>query len=195
MKRLPNLLTLLRFVLTCFLNIYILGSNGELWIPIAVSCIIFATDFLDGKMARLLESASPFGAVFDVSADMFYIVASYGTLVYLGMAPIWFFPVFLSNFTAFAITSHILNKQSGKGNIFVFDLVGRHAAVLFYITPLAVYISYQLSLPLYHFVNGIFMYGVAAISFISSAYRILRCVFVKQLSAKNENGVRLYCAR
>ena len=77
MKLLPNMLTLLRIMLACLLNLYILYRFGSLPIPIVIFTLIFLTDFLDGKIARFYGNTSNFGAIFDILADLFYIVTSY----------------------------------------------------------------------------------------------------------------------
>lgn len=79
-KRIPNLITISRVILTCLLNVYILNNLGRVLVPIVISLLIFLSDFTDGKTARISGNTSHFGATFDVVADLFYIVASYGTL-------------------------------------------------------------------------------------------------------------------
>lgn len=187
-KGLANLITLLRFFFACILNVYILNNQGKVLVPIIISCIIFLTDFLDGRIARILGNTTSFGAVFDASVDLFYIAASYGTLIYLQTAPLWFLTVIIFNFTEFAITSVLLNKHSNGEAIFVFDFIGRIGATLFYITPLLIYLSYQLSSSVYHFSSGVFIYGVTTITFISTIYRILRCVTVVKLPYQRQES-------
>lgn len=172
MKRLPNLITLLRVVLTCFLNIYILHNPGKISAPIVLYFLIFLSDFMDGKIARIFEYTSSFGAVFDVVVDLFYIVASYCTLVYLNIAPFWFLMVILIKFMEFVITSFLLKRRSRVNSMFIFDFIGRLTSVLFYITPLLMYVSYQQCQLLYLFMSKIFIYGVTAIALVSAAYRI-----------------------
>lgn len=107
---LPNMITLLRVLLSCFLNFYLLNHFGSLPVPIIISLAIFLTDFLDGKIARFLGKTSRFGAVFDLLADLFYIVLSYLVLYSFQILPIWFFLVILFKFIEFVLTSLFLKN-------------------------------------------------------------------------------------
>jgi CDP-diacylglycerol--glycerol-3-phosphate 3-phosphatidyltransferase len=79
-KMLPNTLTLLRVLLTCLLN-FVIINHFESWTLITVIfMVIFLTDLLDGKIARLCGNTSHFGAVIDILADLFYVVMSYMVL-------------------------------------------------------------------------------------------------------------------
>jgi Phosphatidylglycerophosphate synthase len=175
-KRIPDLITLLRVVLTCLLNVYILNNFDRVSIPIVISFLIFLSDFIDGKIARIFANTSYFGAVFDIVADLFYIVASYGTLIYLKIAPFWFLTVILYKFIEFLITSFLLKRHSRVSSMFVFDFIGRFTTILFYIAPLLIYVSFQLSLPLNSFVSGGLMYVATAMALVSTGHRIWRVV-------------------
>ncbi|EPY2271865.1 CDP-alcohol phosphatidyltransferase family protein [Clostridium sporogenes] len=188
-KALPNLITLLRLILACFLNIYILKNFGRVSVPIVISCIIFFTDFIDGKIARYLRNTSYFGTVFDVIVDLFYILASYSTLIYLQAAPLWFLAIIIIKFMEFVITSFILKKNSAGKSIFVFDFIGRFAVVLFYITPLLIYVSFQLSRQAYLFISGVFIYVATLTAFISTVYRIYICMPTKHFQI----GIKQKC--
>ncbi|MDP4142938.1 MAG: CDP-alcohol phosphatidyltransferase family protein [Bacillota bacterium] len=174
-KQLPNILTLLRIVLTCFINFYILRHFGNLGVPITFSLLIFITDLFDGKIARFSGHASAFGAVFDVAADLFFIVTSYIVLLYLHITPLWFLFIILFKFIEFIFTSYFLKKHTSEKSIFIFDYLGRLAAVLFYIIPLLAYTSFQSSALIFFFITHIFIHIVAFMVFLSSASRLLSC--------------------
>lgn len=178
MKVLPNMLTLLRVVLACLLNYYIFNRFGSLLIPVIIFLLIFLTDFLDGKIARFFGSTSHFGAIFDVLADLFYIVISYIVLCSFHVIPVWFFFIVLFKFIEFVVTSFFLRKLSGGKSIFVFDFIGRFVSVLFYILPILAYASFQLSQSLYFFTIHTFIYIIVFMTFVSSSYRFLNCVKV-----------------
>ncbi|MHC1723900.1 MAG: CDP-alcohol phosphatidyltransferase family protein [Aminipila sp.] len=175
-KALPNLITLLRLILACLLNVYILKNFGRVSVPIVISYIIFLTDFIDGKIARYLKNTTYFGTVFDVTVDLFYILVSYSTLIYLQVAPLWFLAVIIIKFMEFVITSFILKKNLAGRCIFVFDFLGRFAVALFYITPLLIYVSFQLSQQAYFFISDVFIYVTTLTAFISTVYRIYICI-------------------
>ena len=52
MKKLPNMLTLFRVVLSCIVNVYIFNHFKSVMVPIIIVAAIFLTDFFDGKLAR-----------------------------------------------------------------------------------------------------------------------------------------------
>lgn len=174
-KMLPNMLTLLRVVLACLLNLYILNRFGSLPIPVIIFMLIFLTDFLDGKIARLYGNTSHFGAVFDILADLFCIIASYIVLCSFHVLPLWFLFIMLFKFMEFVATSFFLKKLYSGKSIFVFDFIGRFAAALFYVIPILGYVSYQLSQPLYFFTSHIFVYIITFMVFVSSSYRLWKC--------------------
>lgn len=177
-KQLPNLLTLVRVLLSCFLVYYLLNhsSSATITIPLIISLVIFLTDFFDGKIARASENSSSFGAVFDILADLFYIVSFYSVLYFWGLLPLWFLLIILLKFLEFIITSFFLSRQSLRKSPIVFDILGRIVAVLFYIIPLICYLSFKGSLLFYNFMIHILFYIVACLAFISSLYRLWNCI-------------------
>lgn len=176
MKKLPNMITLLRVVLSLFLNFYIVAHYGSILIPIIISFIIFLTDFLDGKIARINRSVSNVGAVLDVVADLFYIVVSYIVLYTFHILSLWFLFIIIFKFVEFVITSYFIKKISNQKSIFVFDFVGRYVAVIFYIIPLVSYVSFQFLQTKYLSLINALLYIITFIVFVSSSYRIGNCI-------------------
>jgi len=185
-KELPNMLTLLRVVLSCLLNFYILNQFGSLPIPIVIFLLIVLTDFLDGKIARFYGNTSLFGAVFDIVADLFYMVTSYIVLCSFHVLPLWFLFIMLFKFIEFVVTSFFLKEPCSGKSIFVFDFIGRFTAVLFYIIPILAYASFQLSQLLYFFTIHIFLYIITFMVFVSSFQRLWNCVELT-FTPKSEN--------
>ncbi|MCK4261086.1 MAG: CDP-alcohol phosphatidyltransferase family protein [Halanaerobiales bacterium] len=177
MRNIPNMLTLSRVVLTVLLNFYIFNYFGSMSIPILIFVAIFLTDFLDGKIARLNGKTSSFGAVFDVLADLFYMVVSYIVLYRLQIIPLWFLFVILIKFLEFVITSYFLKNYFCEKSIFVFDYIGRLVAVLFYIIPVLAYVSSQFSQSIYFFIIQL-IYIITFMAFTSFIYRLWSCVKV-----------------
>lgn len=175
MKKLPNIMTLLRVVLTVFLNFWIIKHFCSIGIPIIITTIIFLSDFFDGKIARISGSTSKIGAVFDVAADLFYIVLSYVVLNFFHVLPLWFLFIILFKFVEFIATSYFIKMTSDKKSIFIFDFLGRFAVVIFYIIPLVSYISFQLLQRSYLCIINLLMYSTTILVFISSFYRIMIC--------------------
>jgi len=68
--QISNMITLTRVMLSCILSLYIVNHFGSTSVPVVISLIVFATDFIDGKIAKYYKSTSLFGAYFDIVADM-----------------------------------------------------------------------------------------------------------------------------
>ena len=186
MKNIPNIITLLRVVLSVLVNLYIANNFGKIAAPIIITFIIFLTDFLDGKIARAYKNAGTLGATFDVLADLFYIVTSYMLLWNLHILPLWFLFIILVNFLEFVVTSYIIKNNYNTKLTFTFDLVGRLVAVIFYIPPIFSYVSNQLMSNSYSELINAIIYITTVLIFISALYRIGNCVkgklgFVQEL--------------
>lgn len=175
-KGLPNMLTLTRVVLVVFFNFYIVKNFNHMMIPIVVSLVIFLTDFLDGKIARLTSSVSSAGAIFDVVTDLFYIIVSYMVLYTFHIVPLYFLFVILFKFGDFIVTSHFIKKVSNKKATFVFDYLGRIAAAIFYIIPIVSYVSFHIMPNGYFIIINSIMYIDTFIVFVSFVYRIGICI-------------------
>lgn len=175
-KAAPMLLTLIRFSVTCWLDVYTLNRFGALAFPVAASLLVFLTDFLDGWLARRLGCASRHGAIFDVAADFFYIASFGAVLCWCQVLPLWFMLALAADFLAFIITSIRLKRTASDNCIFIFDHMGRISAALFYILPVTAYVSYVLSNPVYRIVNPWFLLIVLLLAALSCVYRFKRCI-------------------
>ncbi|HHT49670.1 MAG TPA: CDP-alcohol phosphatidyltransferase family protein [Firmicutes bacterium] len=174
--RVPNLITLSRVVLACIVNYYIRSRFGEIGVPLFILGLIFFTDYLDGKLARLYGTVSPGGAVLDLLADFFFVFLSYLVLHSLGLVPLWFIGVVFGKFLGFVFTSIYLKRVSKGSPVFTFDCLGRFVAAAFYLLPALLYGSHLLLPTLYAFCINKLTYILCFFSLISSAYRIGRCV-------------------
>lgn len=188
-KRIPNVLTLLRIVLTIALNIYIVVNPHSLLIAILVSILIFLTDFFDGKIARAVNGMSNIGALLDVTADLFYIVISYSILYTLNIVPLWFLFIIIIKFIEFVVTSYFMEAISNRKSIFVFDFLGRLTAVIFYIIPMFSYVVFQLLHNWYINIINLLLFSTALLAFCSFSYRILICIYGMK-NINSENSVR-----
>lgn len=174
-KQFPNLITLLRIGLTFFLNIYILKNPGNLAIPLIIFIFLLLTDFLDGKVARHYGVSTKFGAIFDLLADLLFILSSTTLLIYLQVIPKWFLGVILIKFTEFIFTSFIL-KEDDNEEVFVFDYFGRLTAGLFYVIPILSYTLVRLNHSFYLSMIQILLYFTSFLATVSFVYRISRCI-------------------
>jgi cardiolipin synthase len=84
---LPNLITLLRIgAIPIFL---ILLTDGQYTEALLVFVLAGVTDSIDGAVARLTNSHTPFGAYIDPLADKLLLVSSFLILAFLGFIPRW----------------------------------------------------------------------------------------------------------
>lgn len=182
-RRVPNLITLSRVVLTCIVNYYILTYFGKIAVPLFIFVLILFTDYLDGKIARLYGKVLPGGAVFDLLADFFFMFLSYLVLHYFRIIPFWFVCVVFGKFIEFVFTSFYLRRLSNGSKVFIFDCLGRFVAAAFYLLPALLYSSHQLSPAIYTFCINRLTHIICFFSLSSSVYRIRRC-FRRQQDVK-----------
>ena len=87
MFTIPNLLSLLRGALIpVFINLAADKRDGLALLVLAIASL---TDYLDGKVARLLKQESKLGSILDPSIDRLYIAASLYVLWNRDIFPLW----------------------------------------------------------------------------------------------------------
>ena len=84
---LPNLLTILRILLTPLLVIFLINERFDL------AFVVFAaagvSDGLDGFLARVMKQKTRIGAILDPIADKALLASAYVTLAVMGLVPNW----------------------------------------------------------------------------------------------------------
>lgn len=122
-RHLPNVLTILRILLTILMLIVIIYGNmiiphwmDNSWINY-FSCLIFCiaslTDFYDGYIARRYDVKTKFGEVFDPLADKMLILGGFIGLLILNRANPW--AIFLILSREFFITGlRVIAAGNGK---------------------------------------------------------------------------------
>ena len=122
-KNIPNILTIIRILLTILMLIVILYSSSIFpdWIDCSwinyLACLIFCiaslTDFFDGYIARIYNIKSKFGEVFDPLADKMLILGAFIGLLVLDRANPW--AIFLILSREFFITGlRVIAASDGK---------------------------------------------------------------------------------
>jgi cardiolipin synthase len=84
----PNLLSVLRLAGVPLFLWLLLGPRADGW-AIVVLMVGGVTDWLDGKLARLLGQYSRFGAMLDPAVDRLYILAALVALAVREIVPWW----------------------------------------------------------------------------------------------------------
>jgi CDP-diacylglycerol--glycerol-3-phosphate 3-phosphatidyltransferase len=123
-KRLPNLLTGLRLVLSLFVFLALAlvggawpdaGAGAALELAAFAAFVAAAvTDFFDGWLARRLGAVSVWGAILDPIADKVLICAAVLGLLALAASPALVIPAALILFREFAVSA-LREVTAGKG--------------------------------------------------------------------------------
>lgn len=128
LKNIPNILTVIRFLLIPVIVFYIFTGNYILaFVFFIVSGI---TDIADGFIARKYNLISNFGKLMDPLADKLTQIATLTSLVFINIIPIWILLiVLLKEFIMICGASFLY----GKDVVVYSRWYGKLATVLFYI--------------------------------------------------------------
>jgi phosphatidylglycerophosphate synthase len=115
---LSNTLTFGRLSSIPVLIFMIIQSPAYPTLPVTLPliCIVFATDFLDGIVARKRGEITFVGRYLDSSSDYLMIIAVSILFFYLQLIPLWFFVLILARLVLFATGMAILTLRQGKAN-------------------------------------------------------------------------------
>ena len=132
----PNALSALRLAGVPVFLWLVLGPHhdGIAFLVLAASGV---TDYLDGKLARMLGQSSKLGALLDPAADRLYIVSTMVALTIRGVVPVWllvalltrdaimlcFGPVLLKMGYGIALPVHFLGKAATFNLLYAFPLL------------------------------------------------------------------------
>ena len=123
----PNLLSLLRLAGVPLFLYLLLGPRADGW-AIVVLMIGGITDWLDGKLARLLDQRSRLGALLDPAVDRLYILAALVALGVREIVPWWAVLALVARDLVLAATLPVLRRRGyrpypvsylGKGATFL----------------------------------------------------------------------------
>ena len=105
----PNLLTILRVLLTPLLVIFLL--EGRLSEALVVFIVAGITDALDGLIARLYKQKSRLGAFLDPLADKLLLATTYVILAVQNLVPSWLTVIVLSRDVLIVLGVFVLFMQ------------------------------------------------------------------------------------
>ncbi|GAY10775.1 CDP-alcohol phosphatidyltransferase family protein [Pseudonocardia sp. N23] len=130
----PNALSLLRLLGVPLFLYLLLGPHADGW-AIVVLAVGGFTDWLDGKLARLLNQYSRLGALLDPAVDRLYILAALVALGVREVVPWWAVIVLVARDLVLGVCLAILRRR-GYGP-FVVTYLGKAATFqLLYAFPL-----------------------------------------------------------
>jgi CDP-diacylglycerol--glycerol-3-phosphate 3-phosphatidyltransferase len=106
----PNALSAIRLALVPVFIYALLVAHANGW---AVAILMFsgASDWADGKIARLLDQSSRLGALLDPAVDRLYMVTVPVVLALAGVVPWWFVVVLLARDGLLAATLPVLRSR------------------------------------------------------------------------------------
>ncbi len=112
----PNLITLSGIITTL---IYVAGYlTGHIYVATTAAIWTMCSDFLDGKIARILKQETTFGAVLDPINDRLFLTAVLGNILYINGAEalfnVWTATIVASEFGSIGvvvITLTVFNKK------------------------------------------------------------------------------------
>lgn len=130
----PNALSMLRLAGVPLFLWLMLGPEADGW-AVAVLAIGGFTDWLDGKLARVLDQYSRFGAMLDPAVDRLYILAALIGLAIRDIVPWWAVGALLARDVVLAVCVLVLRRR-GYGPFEVVYLGKAATFVLLYAFPL-----------------------------------------------------------
>lgn len=134
----PNALSALRLAgVPVFLWLVIGPRTTETdWIAIGILAVAGLSDWLDGKLARMLDQGSRLGQVLDPAADRLYIAATLIGLAVRGIIPWWLVAVLGVRELLVGGGLAVLKRATGLGTLRV-SFAGKAATLcLMYAFPL-----------------------------------------------------------
>jgi cardiolipin synthase len=132
----PNALSALRLAGVPVFLWLVLGPHRD-GVALLLLMASGLTDYLDGKLARMLHQSSKIGALLDPAADRLYIVSTVVALTIRGIIPVWllvaliardvvllaFGPVLLRMGYGIALPVHFLGKAATFNLLYAFPFL------------------------------------------------------------------------
>ena len=133
----PNILTLIRLLAIAPLAVMISRWPDHKIATFIVFALIWATDFLDGYIARRFDMMTSFGKLFDPFVDKVFQVVTAFMLFYVGMTPVWvpLYYVIRETFMLFGSTLLLTRRQV----VVYADRFGKVATFLFVVATVVMF--------------------------------------------------------
>ncbi len=106
----PNVLSVLRLIGVPLFLWLLLVEHADGW-AFALLVLSGLTDFLDGKLARLLDQSSRLGALLDPFVDRLYLVTTLVAFVVRGLVPWWVAVLLIGRDAVLALTLTIYRRR------------------------------------------------------------------------------------
>ena len=129
-ENIPNILTIIRFILIPF--IFTSVVNNDYLVAIIIFTISAMTDVLDGYIARKYNYITDLGKLIDPLADKLTQVSLLLSLAILKILPWWIFAIVFIKECVMVISASVLYKR--KDVVVYSKWYGKLATVLFYLS-------------------------------------------------------------
>lgn len=177
-KHIPNILTIVRFILIPFILTALLKENYLLTFILFTASGL--TDVLDGFIARKFNLISNFGKLVDPLADKATQITILTALSIIGIIPVWMIVVLFSKELIMVIGASFLY---GKKLVVSSKWYGKLATVLFYIAIVSSLAIKYFSL---NFNFDIYLYYLALLFTIFSLFMYFKAFYQQGYLKKEE---------
>ena len=178
LKHVPNMLTIMRFIIVPFIVVFALHGN---YIVAAIFLVLSGiTDVLDGYIARKFNFITDFGKLMDPLADKCTQVATLIVLVVQQIIPLWILIIVLIKEFLLVVGASFLY---GKDLVVSSKWYGKISTVLFYVAIFMSMMFRQFNLDL-SFDTYIYYLAVAFTLFSLGMY--FKAFFVKDYLKKDK---------
>ncbi len=106
----PNVLSIIRLIGVPIFLYLLLVTKADWW-AFGLLVVSGATDWLDGKLARLLDQSSRLGALLDPLVDRLYTLATLIGFVIRGILPWWVAAVLIGRDAVLTLTLSVYRKR------------------------------------------------------------------------------------
>lgn len=180
-KHIPNILTIIRFLLIPFILYFIFTEHFiEAFIFFTISGI---TDVADGFIARKFNLISNFGKLMDPLADKLTQIATLFSLVIVKIIPIWILVIVLiKEFIMIAGASFLY----GKDVVVYSKWYGKLATVLFYIAIVLSLIFKQFNIEGFWKNLDLICYSIALITTVFALIMYVKSLYTKGFIDKED---------
>ncbi|OZF02267.1 CDP-diacylglycerol--glycerol-3-phosphate 3-phosphatidyltransferase [Rhodococcus sp. 15-2388-1-1a] len=107
----PNLLSAVRLLGVPLFLYLMLGPQADGW-ALVILLVSGGTDWLDGKLARMLGQASKLGAILDPLVDRLYVVSTLVAFVVRGIIPWWVAAILIGRDAVLGLTMFVYRRRS-----------------------------------------------------------------------------------
>ena len=128
-ENIPNILTIIRFILIPFIFISVISKH--FLVALIIFTISAITDILDGFIARKFNYITDFGKLIDPLADKLTQMSLLLSLALLGILPWWIFAIVFIKELVLIISASVL--YSKKDVVVYSKWYGKLATTLFYL--------------------------------------------------------------